>query len=161
MRKPRLPSPALVVAMLALGVALTSSAFAAGIVPLARHALTANTATNAKKLGGLTRQQIARSVHGARGPQGPAGPAGAPGSASVSVVTASFTLAASGSTGDSAQVTVTCTAGTKAVSGGFNGSESVLGLDTQPTQTDDGWSIVVANLSTASVTGTAYAVCFG
>jgi hypothetical protein len=81
----RLPSPALVVAVAALFLALTGGAVAAGIVPLARHAHTADSATvarNAKHLGGKTAAEIAASVRGPRGLQGPAGlvgPAGAAG----------------------------------------------------------------------------------
>jgi hypothetical protein len=48
-RRIRRPSPALVVAMLALLVSLSGTAVAAGVVPLAKRALTAD---NAKKLGG-------------------------------------------------------------------------------------------------------------
>ena len=75
----RCPSPALVVAVAALFLALTGGAIAAGIVPLARHAYTADTATvarNAKHLGGKTVAQIAASARGPQGIQGPAGPTG-------------------------------------------------------------------------------------
>jgi hypothetical protein len=81
----RLPSPALGVAVAALFLALTGGAVAAGIVPLAKHARTADSATvarNAKHLGGKTAAEIAASVRGPQGIQGPAGPtgpAGAPG----------------------------------------------------------------------------------
>jgi hypothetical protein len=89
----RLPSPALVIAVLALFVALGGTAVAAGVVPLAKRALTADkakVADNAKKLGGKTPRQIAaqmrgpRGVAGTQGPKGetgPAGPAGPQGSA--------------------------------------------------------------------------------
>ena len=66
------PSPAMVVALLALFVALSGTAVAAGVVPLAKHALTANTATtaitakNALKLGGLTAAAGRRARHAAR-----------------------------------------------------------------------------------------------
>ena len=46
------PRPATVIASTALFVALSGGAWAAGIVPLAKHAYTADTATNSKKLGG-------------------------------------------------------------------------------------------------------------
>jgi len=79
------PSPAFVVALVALFVALSGSAVAAGIVPLAKHARTADSATvagNARHLGGKTAAQLASSMRGpqgavgAQGPAGPAGPAG-------------------------------------------------------------------------------------
>ena len=66
MRKRRLPSPALVVAMLALLVALSGTAVAASlVVPLAKRALVAD---NAKKLSGRTLSQIVTGI-GAAVPQ--------------------------------------------------------------------------------------------
>src|SRR2546429_334142 len=53
-----LSGPAFVLAVVALFVALSGGAVAAGIVPLARHAITADTAKNAKRLGGKTPAQI-------------------------------------------------------------------------------------------------------
>jgi hypothetical protein len=82
-RIPR-PSPALAVALVALFVASSGGAVAAGIVPLARHARTADSATvarNAKHLGGKTAAQLAASMRGPQGLQGPAGPVGPAGSA--------------------------------------------------------------------------------
>src|SRR5438132_704990 len=66
-RKLRLPSPALVVACIALIVALSGTAVAAGIVANARHANKADLATralNADKVGGKTAVQIAASGTG-------------------------------------------------------------------------------------------------
>ncbi len=62
--KRNLGGPALVVAAIALFVALGEGAVAAGIVPLARHAITAGTATNALKLGGRTPLQLKASLRG-------------------------------------------------------------------------------------------------
>ena len=75
----RLSGPAFVLALVALFVALGGGAVAAGIVPLARHAITAGTADNALKLGGKTQAQLAKTLRGARGPQGVQGLAGASG----------------------------------------------------------------------------------
>jgi hypothetical protein len=80
----RLPSPALVTAVAALFLALTGGAVAGGIVPLAKHAYTADSATvarNAKHLGGKTPAQIAASMRGPQGIQGSAGPVGPAGTA--------------------------------------------------------------------------------
>ena len=77
----RLPSPAFVLAAVALFVALAGGATAAGIVTYAKHAGSADVAANARHLDGKTAAQIAASAHGPRGLQGPAGPAGAPGTA--------------------------------------------------------------------------------
>jgi hypothetical protein len=78
------PSPALVVALSALFVALSGSAVAAGIVPLAKHARTADSATvadNARHLGGKTAAQLAATMRGPQGAAGAQGPAGAVGPA--------------------------------------------------------------------------------
>jgi collagen triple helix repeat protein len=72
----RVPSPALVVAVVALFFSLAGGAIGAAVVPLAKHALTADVANNAKKLGGKTPAQIRASLRGAAGPRGVAGPAG-------------------------------------------------------------------------------------
>ena len=62
LRRLRLPSPAMCVALLALVIASTGTAIAADVVPLAKRALTADkakVATNAQKLNGRTATQIA------------------------------------------------------------------------------------------------------
>lgn len=166
-----LGGPALVVAVVALFVALGDGAVAAGIVPLARHAITATTATNALKLGGKTPAQVRKTLRGPAGPTGPAGPAGAagaPGSAMVTLHTQSFSLAVAGGDGDSASVTASCSTGQKAVGGGYTSDSTlglaggVLGADSSPTTADDGWTTFVENLDgVAGHTGTVYAVCFG
>jgi hypothetical protein len=137
-------------------------------VPLARHAITASTATNALKLGGKTPVQVKSSLRGAAGPAGPAGPQGAAGSAQISVHTQTFSLNASGTTGDSMTVTASCGGSLKAVGGGYltdggNGlAGGVLGADSAPTTADDGWSVSLNNLDGAAAhTGKVYAVCFG
>jgi hypothetical protein len=65
--------------MVALFAALAGGATAGGIVGFAKHAASADSATNAKRLNGKTAAQIAASVHGATGPQGPVGLPGAAG----------------------------------------------------------------------------------
>jgi hypothetical protein len=74
--KGRFGGPAFIVAVIALFVAATEGAVAAGVVPLARHAFTADTAANAKKFGGQTPAQVKASLRGAPGAQGQAGPKG-------------------------------------------------------------------------------------
>jgi len=56
--KSRFGVSAFVLASIALFVALSGGAVAAGIVPLARHATTAGTAANALRLGGKTPAQL-------------------------------------------------------------------------------------------------------
>ena len=148
--KSRFGVPAFVLASIALFVALSGGAVAAGIVPLARHATTAGTAANALKLGGKTPAQLRKAwignalKQGAGGPQGPAGqkgdigatgargpagPAGPAGTAAVSVHTAPFVLAIGGGAGEKGLFTVNCGAGQKAVSGGFDADGTVLSSD--------------------------------
>ena len=79
--KSRFGGPAFVLALIALFVALSGGAVAAGIVPVAKHAFTADTASNALKLGGKTPAQLSKTFRGARGPQGAPGPAGPQGDA--------------------------------------------------------------------------------
>jgi hypothetical protein len=150
--KLRKPSPALVVALIALFVALGGSAFAAGIVPrakLADHAKVADRATvaaNSLKLNGQTAAQIVASV--------PA-PTVSSVAALASVVSAPFTLNA----GTEANVTATCPAGSKAVGGGFNNPTNALIIEagSSPTADGAGWVEDLVNLS-QSTTGTGNAV---
>jgi hypothetical protein len=159
--KLRKPSPALVVALIALFVALGGSAVAAGIVPHARladHAKVADKATtaakagvaaNSLKLNGQTAAQIVASV--------PAPPAPTVTSVAslASVVSAPFTLNAQ----TEANVTATCPAGSKAVGGGFNNPTNALVIEagSSPTADGTGWVEDLINLST-STTGTGSAV---
>jgi hypothetical protein len=165
--KRNLGGPALVLAAVALFVALGQAAVAAGIVPLARHAITAGTATNALKLGGKTPAQLKTSLRGAQGPQGPqgpkgdAGPQGPSGSSTVSVHTQTFTLSEGGTSGDSASITANCGSGQKVVGGGFDAT-AVLSLGSKPTSGGDGWTVSVNNLDgSQSQAGTVYALCLG
>lgn len=172
--KRNLGGPALVVAVIALFVALGEGAVAAGIVPLARHAITARTASNALKLGGKTPAQLKKTLRGAtgpQGPQGPQGPAGAQGpagSTAVTLHTQTFTLNAAGSDGDSQDITASCGSGLKATGGGYApdgtpGAEiDIFGFESRPTTADDGWSVFLENIDgSAAHSGTVYAVCIG
>lgn len=122
MKRSRLGGPALVLALIALFVALSEGAVAAGIVPLAKHALTAGTATNALKLGGKTPTQIKASLRGERGPQGLQGLAGSTGPAGpASTVGFQFVSGESGFDASSQKsATATCPGGKRAVSWSFS-----------------------------------------
>jgi hypothetical protein len=163
------PSPAMAVALVALFVALSGTAFAVGsaIVPLAKRALTADNAkvatlakeatiaANAKKLGGqdaatLVKQAVSQSSKAA----GPASTA----AGLITVKTAPWSV------GPNAQgdFVVSCDAGQKAVGGGW---EDPGGWghpwDTRPTPDGTGWRTVVnVNSQAPGVqTGTVYAIC--
>jgi hypothetical protein len=144
MKRFRLPSPAMAVAVLALFIALGGTSFAAvEIVPLAKRALVAN---NALKLNGQTLNQIVAGI-------------GAAVPALLSVQIQPWSL----NPGTANQFTVSCPAGQKAVSGGFNNTSSsafALAFDTHPSSDESGWMIVLANASSsAAATGNVYAVC--
>jgi hypothetical protein len=163
MLKLRRPSPALVVALLALFISLSGTAVAAG-VPLAKRALFAN---NAGKLQGRSPAQIAAIpgpatylngmraediVEQAAGQAGPASTA----SGLVSVVSAPFALAP----GEEKDFSAGCPGNAKALSGGFTTPNTVLATDTRPTSDGRGWTLYLINLSdTVSATGNVQAVC--
>ena len=165
----RPPSAAMTVALLALFVALSGTAFAVGsaVVPLAKRALTAdnaktanlakeaNVAANARKLGGqdaatLVQQAIAQS---SKAP-GPASTA----AGLITVKTAPWSVGPS-SHGD---FVVSCDAGQKAVAGGWEDPGGwAHPWDTRPTPDGTGWRTLVSVTSQAPgvQTGTVYAIC--
>jgi hypothetical protein len=146
----RRPSPAMVVALMALFVALSGTAVAAGVVPLAKRALTAD---NAKKLGGKTGAQIVAAGAALPGPAASA-------AGLVSVQPGTFSLAAATSTNSpTGTFTVTCPAGSKAVSGGFSGQQDVASFDTAISADGATFSILLVNFDPAAASGNLYAVC--
>lgn len=134
------PSPALVIALLALFVALSGTAVAAGIVGHAKLA------DNAMKLQGKSAAQVA-----ALSP-GPSALAGY-----VTVKSGTWTL----NGGQYADLTTTCDTGQKAIGGGFdNPVGSAFSVDTRPTADGSGWRIFLVNTSnTDTASGSLYAVC--
>jgi hypothetical protein len=159
MPKLRRPSPALVVALLALFISLSGTAVAAG-VPLAKRALFAN---NAGKLQGRTVGQVAaipgpattlngmRAEDIAREP-GPANTA----SRLVGSASAPFALAP----GEEKDFSAECPPGAKALSGGFTTPNTVLAADSRPTASGTGWTLYMMNLSgSVSATGNVHVVC--
>jgi hypothetical protein len=138
----RYPSPALVVAVLALFVSLSGTAVAAGVVPMAKKALFAN---NAARLQGKTLQQVAAIP-------GPSNKA----ATLVSVTSVPFSLGVS----EERDFTVQCASGAKAISGGYTSPNTVLGFDSRPSPDGAGWGMYLVNLSnSAAGAGTVHAVC--
>jgi hypothetical protein len=136
-QKLRLPSPAMVVAVIALFVALTGSAVAGTVVARAKFA------NNSAKLQGKTAAQVA-------GLPGPASSA----AGLITVANGSFNLGADAES----EVTVSCPSG-KAISGGFSTNNSVLAMDTRPTA-EGTWGLYLVNMSSSQpASGTLYAVC--
>jgi hypothetical protein len=144
------PSPALVVATVALFVALggTAGAVVNAAVPLAKRALSAD---NAKKLGGQTSQQIAQQAAQLPGPASSA-------AGLVTIKTGSWSLTPARG-GD---FTVTCDAPQKAVGGGWEDPEGwAHSWDDRPTADGSGWKVYVSLSENApgTQTGGLYAVC--
>jgi hypothetical protein len=136
-RIPR-PSPALVVALLALFVALSGTAVAAGIVPHARLA------DNARKLLGKTPAQVAALA-----------PAPTSLSGYVTLKSAPFSLSAD----QGNDFNATCDAGQKVIAGGYdNPSGSALAFDSRPSPDGAGWRIYLHSFMSGA-SGTVYAVC--
>jgi hypothetical protein len=149
------PSPALVVATIALFVALggTAGAVVTAAVPLAKRAFVSD---NAKKLNGFTANQIATaSVAVALKESPPGARAAASAAGLVSTKTATGSLAADGQ----GEFTVACDSGQKAVGGGFSSDGSVFNYDSYPAS-DGTWKLYLANgSSTAAANVTLYATC--
>jgi hypothetical protein len=134
----RLPKPATVIALIALFVALSGTAVAAGIVPRAKYAL------NAGKLQGQTAAQVA------------AIPSPASTAASlVSTANGSFSI----NSNDVKLVTTACPTGQKAIGGGYTSSQAVLQGPTSPSTDGSSWQSVLINIDSSTASGTSYAVC--
>ena len=137
----RFPSPAFAVALLALFVALSGTAVAAGIVPLAKRALVAD---NARKLNGVTLKGIVGGIAAA-----------AP--ALVNVQTQAWSLSAGGAN----DFSLACPSGAKPIGGGFDAtSGAAIAGDTRPSADQTAWKIFLVNVSdSAAASGTLYTVC--
>jgi hypothetical protein len=152
----RQPSPAFVVAMIALFVALggTAGAVVTAAVPLAKRALVAD---NAKKLGGQSLAQLtaktAQAVQAAAAAPGPASTA----AGLVTIKTAAFTVAEDGEQ----IVTATCDSGSKVVGGGFANPTSALVLSAGSFAAADGtgWTEDLINIGPGTGSGQVVAVC--
>lgn len=173
LRKLRLPSPAMLVAMVSLFVALTSTGWAQNVVPLAKRALTADkakVAANAQKLNGLTATQIAATpgpatdaatVNGRSAAQ----IASTPGPTSsilpglVTYRTQSFSVDAEG---DVAKDTALCLSDEKAIAGGWEQSSGLADvISDRPTPDGSGWrfAIFAESGNELPASGTIYVVC--
>jgi hypothetical protein len=160
MRRLRRPSPALVVAVIALFFGLAGGALGAKIVPLAKRALTADKAKratladrakladNASRLEGKSTAQILAQVQ-------------VPPVTSVSGLLSTKTQAWSLQPNGNTTFTVACDSGSKATGGGYdNPVGDAIPFDSGPTTDGNGWRVNLGNLSgTAPASGTLYVVC--
>jgi len=140
------PSPALVLAVVALFVSLSGTAVAAGVVPLATRALSAD---NAKKLQGQTPAAIVAKAAQTPGPASSA-------AGLVAVKQAGDALA--GNSGR--EFMIACDGGKKVISGGFASDGDVIAFDSRP-MSDAAWGMYLANGGDGNANVTLYAVCMG
>jgi hypothetical protein len=168
-RVPR-PSPAFVLALSALLVSLSGTAVAAGVVPLAKRALTAD---NAKKLGGQSAAQVVATAaaHASDSDH-------VQGKTVDDVVAAAQTKSASGfftlkqgqfsiptapsqTKSANLDLTLPCDAGQKAISGGFQYAQAeAYVVESGPTADGKAWHLQIENYSTADgAFGNTYVIC--
>ena len=144
----RPPSPALVVACLALAISLSGAAYAVstalprnsvGIVQLKNNAVNSAKVRNASlRAADFVRGQIPAGPQGPAGRQGPPGPQGPPGASGLQLISGS---GVSNSSSPKSQQQ-DCPAGKRAVGGGgvITGSASNTFLSTsRPTDPGTGW----------------------
>ena len=157
----RLPSPAMIVALVALLAGLTGTAIAQNVVPLANRAKVAD---NAKKLQGRTAAQVARIPGPATLLNGKTADAIAatpgPASAAASLVvykTATQTL----EPGVIVDTTTACDAGQKAIGGGFQGpaNNQIVSYDSRPNPEGTAWRLRLASYDFENTSVTLFAVC--
>jgi len=166
----RLPSPAMLVACVALIVALGGVSYAAGVLPknsvgtaqLKKNAVTATKVKNQSLMAADFRAgQLPTGPQGPAGPQGPKGDkgdAGAAGAAGVSgwelVVGAPKTILAGGE----GYANVNCPTGKKPIGGGGGTGDGGLAIsNTGPL--DTGWFVDAKNTAAGPLELRAYAVC--
>jgi hypothetical protein len=146
--KLHLPSPAMAVAVAALFVALSGTAVAAGVVPLAKRALVAD---NAKKLAGVTPSALVSQAAQAPGPASTA-------AGLVVIKTGPWSL----NPRQEGNFTVTCDAGQKAIGGGWSDpGDYSSSYQSLPTADGGGWTILIytASVAPGAQSGNVYAVC--
>ncbi len=144
----RPPSPAMVVALVALFFSLGGAAVAVtAIVPLAKRALVAD---NARKLDGKTRAQIVAQAAAVPHPTSSA-------AGLVSVKSRDVVLTG----GAKGYFDIDCDSGQRAVSGGiaYQSGDDLWWWDTLPTDDGTGWRIWIDNRAISSATARIYVVC--
>jgi hypothetical protein len=152
----RLPSPAMVVASIALILALTGTAAAVTVaaVPLAKRALLAD---NASKLQGKTSAALVQAAAQAATQQ--AGQTPGPASTAAGLVTIKNQAAGQVAAQGLQTFAISCDGGAKIMGGGFSSDGPVLAINSYPTS-DTTWSTRFINLDdSAGHNVTLYATC--
>jgi len=176
LRKLRLPSPAMFIALVSLFVALTSTGWAQNAVPLAKRALTADkakVATNAKKLNGRTASQIAATpgpatdaatLNGQTAAQIAAtpGPSTGGGSIPASAITYRTQSWSVNNEDDTSRDTALCLPGEKVIGGGWDQASGIAyPIKDAPLPDGSGWRVHMLGESGNDLpaVGTFWAVC--
>ncbi len=165
--RPRVPSPAMIVACLALVVALGGVSYAATVLPknsvgatqLKKKAVTAaklhkNSVNAAKVKNGSLLAADFKAGQLPAGPRGAPGPKGAPGLSGLEYIMATSPPIAPGTQNGT---TIPCPAGKKALAGGGMSEDNTPIVESFPT--GQGWSVLVRNDSGHTVYLNGYAVC--
>jgi hypothetical protein len=139
LKRIRHPSPAMVVALIALFFALGGAAGAVTAVPLAKRALNAD---NAKKLSGKTLAQVTEQA------------AALPSPSALTTKTLALTLGPQ----VEGYSTIACDAGQQAISGGYSTPAAVLALDSYPADQLT-WRTYLVNLTSGSAPVTLFVTC--
>jgi hypothetical protein len=156
------PSPAMIVACLALVVALGGTAAASsGLIngaQIKNHTI-GPTKLTATAISYLRGHSGAVGPRGAAGPEGPAGPAGGFDPAKVVYVAGPQTDLPANAAAGAQTLTATCPAGTKVIGGG-GAPEIALEGGSFANPDGSGWSLVVVNDTTVDIPDAfAMAVC--
>jgi hypothetical protein len=175
LRIKRLPTPALVVACVALVASLGGVSYAAGVLPensvgtaqLQKKAVSAsklkkNAVTGAKVKNGTLKAadfgagQLPAGPQGPKGDPGPQGPKGDPGGFSgYEIVTDVDTLLSGGGL----HVVATCPAGKKVLGGGYSSSSNLATERSHPINDGTAWDIFVNDPDNSSQGVAVYAIC--
>ena len=146
-RLPR-PSPAMVVALIALFIALTGTAVAAGVVPLAKRALVAD---NAMKLQGKTLSSLIVNAGNLPSPANTA-------AGLVTIKVAQWSV----NPGRGVDFTTACDSGQKAIAGGWDDPAGYAHeWDSRPAADGGSWRLYmsVSPEAPATQSGGLYVVC--
>jgi len=159
-RRWKLPSPAVVIASIALVAALSGTAVAAGVVPNARHANRADLAMRALSADKLQSKTAAQIV-AAAATQATSAAAQVPGPASsaAGLVTVKTQSAGQVAAQHDQTFVISCDGGAKIMGAGFSSDGPLINFDSYPTS-DTSWTFDLANLDdSAAHSVSLYATC--